>query len=150
MAARRGKTNRGIVKRSRSTEKPHGIDEAAADLVVVYDGDCPFCAAYVRRQRLGRAAGRVIFRNAREGGPETEYVKARGYDLNEGMAAILGGEVFHGADCMHRLALLSTPSDTFNRINFLLFRSLSFSRLIYPLLRAGRNMVLAVRGGRKL
>ena len=36
---------------------------------LVYDGDCPFCSAYVRFVRLRDAVGTVHLVDAREGGP---------------------------------------------------------------------------------
>jgi len=48
------------------------------------------------------------------------------------------------------LALLSTPSSGFNRLNAALFRSPTASRLLYPVLRAGRNAVLRLLGRGKI
>ena len=53
------------------------------------------------------------------------------------------GRIYHGDACIHMLALLSTPSGAFNRINAAVFRSERASRLLYPILRSGRNATLA-------
>jgi hypothetical protein len=47
---------------------------------------------------------------------------------------------------MQVLALLSTRSGDFNRLNYWLFRSKRVSALLYPLLRACRNLVLRLMG----
>jgi predicted DCC family thiol-disulfide oxidoreductase YuxK len=117
---------------------------------IVYDGDCPFCSRYVALVRLREAIGPVTLLNAREGGPIVSNLQQRGFDLNEGMVLILDGQIFHGADCINRLALLSTPSTLFNRVNQFIFRSKIASAVLYPVLRAGRNTVLQMLGRKKI
>ena len=55
---------------------------------IVYDGDCPFCRNYIRLTRLKQAIGPVRLIDARAGGPEVDFVQARGLDLDEGMAML--------------------------------------------------------------
>lgn len=66
------------------------------------------------------------------------------------MVLKLGGRYYHGADCIHALALLSSSSGLFNRINAKVFRSPQLSRVLYPVLRAGRNTVLRLLGRTKI
>ncbi|MGH6913012.1 MAG: DCC1-like thiol-disulfide oxidoreductase family protein [Geminicoccales bacterium] len=120
--------------------------QAEPGAAIVYDGQCPFCSRYVQLVRLRQSLGRVELVDAREGGPLVDEVRAAGFDLDDGMVLKLDGRFYHGADCIHRLALLSTPSSSFNRINAALFRSRTASRLMYPVLRAGRNAVLRLLG----
>ncbi len=116
------------------------------NITIVYDGDCPFCSAYVRMVRLRRAVGDVVLLDAREGGPVVAGLWEAGYDLDQGMAMLIGGEVHYGADCIHRMALLSTPSDWFNRLNAVILRSRTASKFLYPVLRFCRNTALRFRG----
>jgi predicted DCC family thiol-disulfide oxidoreductase YuxK len=116
----------------------------------VYDGQCPFCSRYVQLVRLRETLGQIALVDAREGGPQVEEVRKAGLDLDEGMVLKLDGRLYHGAECIHRLALLSTPSGWFNRVNAAMFRSRTASRLLYPVLRAGRNSVLRMLGRSKL
>jgi predicted DCC family thiol-disulfide oxidoreductase YuxK len=125
-------------------EDVHRRDEPEA--WVVYDGQCPFCSKYVSLLRLRDTLGRVELVNARDGGPIVDEIVAAGIDLDEGMALKMSGRVYHGDECIHRLALLSTPSSTFNRINRAIFRSQAISRALYPVLRSGRNAVLRMLG----
>ena len=118
--------------------------------VLVYDGECPFCSRYVALVRLREALGPVRLMNARDGGPVVESLVAAGYDLDEGMVLIWRGRIYHGDACIHLLALLSTPSGAFNRINAAVFRSERASRLLYPILRSGRNATLRLLGRRKM
>jgi predicted DCC family thiol-disulfide oxidoreductase YuxK len=117
---------------------------------LVYDGQCPFCSRYVQLVRLREALGQVALVDARKGGPIVEEARAAGLDLDEGMVLKLDGRFYHGADCIHTLALLSTPSSLFNRVNAAMFRSRTASRVLYPVLRAGRNAVLRLLGRSKL
>jgi predicted DCC family thiol-disulfide oxidoreductase YuxK len=116
---------------------------------IVYDGDCPFCSAYVKLIRLRESLGRVELVNARDGGPLVAEALAAGADLDQGMALKLDGRFYFGDECVHRLALLSTPSGLFNRVNARVFRSRAASRTLYPVLRAGRNAALKLLGRRK-
>lgn len=117
---------------------------------IVYDGDCPFCARYVRMLRLRDALGNIQLIDARSGHEMAHRVIAAGLDLNDGMALIDGDKIYHGDECINRLALMSTPSGVFNRINALIFRSETASRLLYPILRSGRNTVLMLLGRSKI
>jgi predicted DCC family thiol-disulfide oxidoreductase YuxK len=120
------------------------------DLTIVYDGECPFCARYVRYLRLRDSVGTVQLVNARDGGPIVSALVAAGYDLNQGMVAEMKGRIYHGADCIHFLALMSTPSGIFNRVNAAIFRSPTLSEILYPALRFGRAAVLRALGRSKL
>jgi hypothetical protein len=66
------------------------------------------------------------------------------------MVLIHAGEMSFGADCMNRLALMSTRSTTFNRLQAAIFRHPRLSARLYPLLRACRNVVLRLLGRRKI
>lgn len=122
------------------------LDEA----VIVYDGECPFCSRYVAMVRLRESLGRVRLVNARDPDPLVAELRRKGFDLDEGMVLKLGDRLYHGADCINMLALLSTPSGMFNRLNGMIFRSRTVSKLLYPVLRAGRNTVLMLLGRTKL
>ena len=122
--------------------KPASPDGA----IIVYDGECPFCSRYVAVVRLRDLVGPVRLVNAREPDPIVDELRRAGYDLDEGMVLRYGGRTYHGADCIMMLAMLSTPVGPFNRVNAAIFRSPTASRLLYPVLRTGRNAVLRLLG----
>ena len=49
---------------------------------------------------------------------------------------------YYGADAIHKLALIASPSTEFNRFNIWIFQSRRRSELLYPVLRASRNFLL--------
>ncbi len=124
--------------------------KAGEPIWVVYDGDCPFCSAYVRMVRLREAAGEVRLLDAREDHPIVHELKARGLDFDEGMALKIGDAVYHGDECVHQLAMMSGPSGLFNRFHVWVFKSEARSRALYPFLRSGRNLALRLLGKRKI
>jgi predicted DCC family thiol-disulfide oxidoreductase YuxK len=117
---------------------------------IIYDGQCPFCSRYVELVRLRDSLGRVELVDARDGGPIVDEAVRAGLDLDDGMVLKLGDRLYHGDECIHMLALLSTPSSAFNRINGAIFSSRRASRLLYPALRAGRNATLRLLGRTKM
>jgi predicted DCC family thiol-disulfide oxidoreductase YuxK len=127
----------------------HGTDTEAANWLL-YDGDCPFCSSYVRHVRLRDAVGPITMANAREHDALVAEVARLGYTVDTGMVLKLNGRYYHGADCIHALALLTTPSGWFNRLNSWAFRSRTVAKFAYPVLRAGRNLALKLLGKSQL
>jgi predicted DCC family thiol-disulfide oxidoreductase YuxK len=116
---------------------------------LIYDGQCPFCSRYARLVRI-RDNVRLHLINAREGSSLVREMGEAGLDLNEGMVLKMGDRYYHGADGLHILAVLSTSSTIFNRLTASIFRSARLSRALYPILRTGRNAVLALLGRERI
>ena len=118
--------------------------------VILYDGECPFCAAYVRMTRLRASAGPVRLIDARSDAPEVAEARAAGLDLDRGMVVKLDGRLYHGDAAMTALALLTTPSGGFNRMMRALFRRPALARALYPPMVAGRRRTLRLLGRRPI
>ena len=110
-------------------------------LNIIYDGQCPFCSAYVRHARLREQAD-VTLTNAREVPALVAELARKGIDLDTGMVVTLDDARYHGAAAMHVLASLTTPVGVWNRMNAWLFGSTRRARILYPWLRCGRGAVL--------
>lgn len=140
-----GYANVGITFRRDVIGKP-----AEPQVWIVYDGECPFCSAYVKLVRLSETVGPVELLDSRLGGTLVDEIVAAKLDLDEGMVLKMNGQFYHGHECLNMLALLSTRSTLFNQINWALFRSRKTSRLLYPVLRTGRNTALRLLGRSKI
>lgn len=118
--------------------------EINSSATLIYDGDCPVCRNYVRFLRVKATVGELRLVDARAEPQWVGQLADKGLDLNVGMVLKLGEQYFHGADAMQSLAMMSTQSGFFNRLNYWLFRSPARARLAYPVLRAGRNTLLRI------
>jgi len=116
---------------------------------IIYDGDCPFCQAYVGMVRLQENYS-VELIDAREPHPLVEESTRKGLDLDEGMIVVLEDEFYHGDDAMTRMALMTAESGLLRRLTKWTFKSPGRSRVLYPILRGGRNMTLKVLGHKKI
>ncbi len=114
----------------------------------VYDGDCPVCSYTARALRIRRSVGDLHLVDARSDGdhPLIRRITAVGLDLDEGMVIAFGDRFYHGADALQVMALLGSSHGWFNRLNAALFRSPTIARVAYPMMRAGRNLLLRLRG----
>jgi len=121
-----------------------------APIVLVYDGECPVCSAYSRALALRELDSGFQVLNAREPHPIVREIDRLGLDMDEGFVLKIGDDYYHGAEAIHRLALITTRTGTFNKINYYIFRSRFLSRLLYPVLRFGRNTLLMLLGKTKL
>lgn len=122
--------------------------KAKALVEIVYDGDCPFCSRYVQLVQL-RDNFDVQLLDARQAPSRTERYRSLGYDLTDGMVVEMGERIYHGPDAIMILSLLSSRSGFWNRIFASCFQSRTVSRLVYPLLRGGRNLALMAMGRRR-
>ena len=118
----------------------------SADIFLVYDRQCPLCEYYCTLSRVRQSAGELVLVDARDGGPLMDEITAAGLDIDDGMVLKVGDRLYYGADAIHALSLLGTRSGVFNRVAFWTFRSRRVARVLYPALRAGRNLVLKLLG----
>jgi len=116
----------------------------AQDILLIYDRECPACTYYVNLARIRESVGKLTLVDAREGGPLMDEITAAGLDIDQGMVLKIGDELYYGADAIHTLSLMGTRSGVFNRLTYLLFRSKRVSAIVYPVLRAGRNLLLKI------
>ena len=115
-----------------------------SDVRLVYDGDCPVCSLYSRN--IDIADGELIRVDARERCELVDEIAAAGYDLDEGMILKDGSDFYYGSDALRELALRSSGNGVFNRIAAWVFRHPRVARIVYPLLTAGRRLLLRILG----
>jgi len=77
-------------------------------------------------------------------------ITERGLDIDQVMILKIDEQLYYGSDAIHALALLSSRSVIFNRFNYWLFKSKTLSRLLYPVLRFFRNLLLKLLNKTKI
>ena len=94
-----------------------------AEVLVVYDKQCPACDYYCNLVRIRESVGRLVLVDARDGGPIMEEITAKGLDIDQGMVVKVGEQLYYGSDAIHALALMGTNRGLFNRLAYWSFRS---------------------------
>lgn len=117
---------------------------------LIYDHECPACDYYVHLVRIRESFGDLELVDARTNPPVMAEINAAGLDIDQGMVLKVDDQLYYGADAIHALALMGSNSGFFNRLNHWVFRSNVLASVLYPLLRAGRNLLLKIRGVRKI
>ena len=116
----------------------------ARQVLLIYDGECPACSFYSDLVRIRSTVGELKLIDAREPGPTMAKITAAGLDIDQGMVLIVGSEMYYGSDALHMLSMLSSRSGLFNRMTYRVFGSKKISRLLYPVLRSVRNLLLKI------
>lgn len=108
------------------------------------------CESYCQLVRIRESVGELKIVDARERSEALDEITRRGLDIDQGMVLKMGDRLYYGSDAIHALALIGTRSGVFNRINYWLFRSRTVSRVLYPVLRFFRNLLLKILGKTKI
>lgn len=119
-------------------------------MVVIYDGQCPFCAAYVQMLRLRQSVGLVELVDARVHPDLVEDCELQGFPLNDGMLALLAGRSYFGADALILLSQLTTASGLLNTVTAAVMKRPALAKICYPAMRGGRAATLRALGRAKL
>lgn len=130
------------LKRRQRSQQPQQTDR----VWLVYDGECPMCNNYAQYLRLQQSVGEFVLVDARLGGPIVDEVQELPHDLNDGMVVKIGERFFVGHDALNVLALLAEDRGWFNKFNRVAFRSPLISRVAYPVMKAGRWVLLKLKG----
>jgi predicted DCC family thiol-disulfide oxidoreductase YuxK len=120
------------------------------DIFLVYDEECPACSYYCHMVRIRESVGNLVLIDAREPSAFMDEITAEELDIDQGMVLIVGDRMYYGVDAIHALAIMGTRSGVFNRVAYWCFRSRAVSRILYPTLRAGRNLLLKILGRTKI
>lgn len=119
-------------------------------ILLIYDKECPACHFYCQIVRIRQSVGELVLIDARENPEVLQEITAEGLDIDQGMVLKMDGLLYYGADAIHLLALLSSRSGLFNRLNYWLFSSKKISGILYPILRSFRNVLLKILGKTKI
>jgi predicted DCC family thiol-disulfide oxidoreductase YuxK len=112
------------------------------EILLVFDRKCPACNAYCQVVRIRESVGDLRIVDARENSEVMNEINAQGLDIDQGMVLKMGEQLYYGSDAIHTLALIGSRSGIFNRFNYWMFKSKTVSKILYPLLRFSRNLLL--------
>ena len=71
-----------------------------------------------------------------------DEITRRGLDIDQGMVVKIGGTLHYGADAIHALAVTSNVPGIVSSINRWIFASQRRSKILYPVFRSARNLLL--------
>ncbi|MFT5232689.1 MAG: putative DCC family thiol-disulfide oxidoreductase YuxK [Candidatus Krumholzibacteriia bacterium] len=120
------------------------------EIMLVFDSECPACNAYSQVVRIRESVGDFRIVDARENSEVMDEITAQGLDIDQGMILKMGDKLYCGSDAIHRLALISSRSGMFNRLNYWIFKSKTASLILYPILRFFRNLLLKLLSKTKI
>ncbi len=112
------------------------------EILLIYDKQCPVCDAYCRALYRTEPGGSLRLIDAREPTALMQEITRQGLDIDQGMVVKVDGTLHYGANAIHVLARLSRAPGIFSRLNRWLFRTERRSRIVYPMLRSARNLLL--------
>ena len=121
-----------------------------AEPLLVYDRQCPVCDYYCHLLCTSENSERLTLVDARNDTRVLREITARGLDIDQGMVLRANGRLYYGADAIREFALILRPDTMLHRVNRWIFRAPSRARVIYPILRAGRNFLLKLLGRTKI
>jgi len=121
------------------------------DVVIIYDGDCPFCKNIMLMSELKRSFRSVDLVNARDIPNIVALCKKEGLDLNQGMI-VLDQEknLLFGGEALRYIGLNAPSVSFFSRFVSIFFSPKIISVNLYPFFRACRNITLKLLGHKKL
>jgi len=114
----------------------------SAELLLVYDKECPLCNTFCKMVRIRESVGELQLVDARDDTPIMQEITAAGLDIDDGMVLKMGEQLYYGSDAIHALALISSRSGIFNRLSYWVFKSKRVSSVLYPMLVFCRLMLL--------
>ena len=120
--------------------------QPSAAVLIIYDGECIFCNAYTQRLTLQQSVGEVELLSARSDDVRVQHFVDRGYDLDEGMLVVTQNEIYGGAAAVHWLSLHTSGAGFFEATHGFVFKRRWLANWLYPLLKLGRRIWLAMRG----
>jgi len=118
--------------------------------ILIYDSECPVCANYVQMIRIRESLGELTLVSARDNSDLVKEISAMGINLDKGMVLKIDDQIFSDSETIHALAMISSRSTLFNKVNSWIFKSKLRTRLLYPPLRFGRRCLLSILGKKML
>ncbi len=119
-------------------------------VLLIYDKQCPACDNYCQVVKIRESIGGLVLIDARENTEVMQEISNMGLDIDQGMVLKMGETIYYGSDAIHALALISCRSGIINRLNYWIIKSKGLSKVLYPVLRFLRNILLKLLGLSKI
>ena len=119
-------------------------------LYLIYDKQCPLCEHYSQMIRIRESVGELVLIDAREESEIMHEITLAGLDIDQGMVLKMKNNLYYGAEAIQMLSLISSRNGFFNRLNYWLFCSKYLSKIIYPIFRSLRNLLLKILSRKKI
>jgi predicted DCC family thiol-disulfide oxidoreductase YuxK len=116
---------------------------------VLYDGQCPVCSHYIAASRIGERRPDVRLIDARSSPDLVKQHGRAGRAIDDGMIVVVSGASYHGVAATEKIADLGMPATRYARCLLWTVGRAPWSRGLYPVLAAGRRILLR-RLGRDL
>lgn len=100
----------------------------------------------VRFKRFEEAGFYINWLDAKRNPHLTLELKNKGLDVNKGIVLSYYGEKYFGDQALQMIALMSTPSNLFNRISKKIFQNKRLAHYLYPVLKESRGLILRYLG----
>jgi predicted DCC family thiol-disulfide oxidoreductase YuxK len=117
--------------------------------LLLYDGECPFCRNYIALLAIRQVSPSFRVIDARRDPLLSARLLADGFNLDDGIVLRWQDSVYFAGDAIHVLSLIA-ENRGLSRLNRWVFKSRRRARLLYPLLRWGRNTSLALLGRNRI
>lgn len=114
------------------------------EVYLVYDGKCPICNNYVQKVQIENSIGKLHLIDARKESSIMNEITSRGLDIDDGMVLKIKDKLYYNSDAINMLALIGTKSNLFNKINYFLFSNNFIAKILYPICKFCRNILLKV------
>lgn len=108
---------------------------------LLYDGECPVCAGFVKFAEFRRRHPDLQLLDARREPDLVAALRRDGYEINDGMVLVVDGQLYYGADANTKLASYTTDLPAGKRVAMA-----AIGASPYPLLRGLRNTLLRAKG----
>ena len=116
-------------------------------LVLIYDGDCPFCNKFAELIELKSGLPNLTVKNARDNKLEMKELYLKGYDIDQGAILLKNDEIFHGASAINWIcSQIKEPTDSLLRVLSITFMNKKRTNLLFPFLLIGRRIILSLKG----
>ncbi len=114
-------------------------------MVLLYDGQCPFCSRYI--SYVGsRLKVKLCMVDVRQCPAAAADLRGQGYDVNDGIVLMDGARVLQGREAVAALAAMTKPTGFWDRVVRRLTLVPGFLRVFYPGMRLARKIVLRMLG----